>query len=150
MPQDPAEFDDLPEPLADDLRRLYRADVQASPAVDQAILNRARAHVAGRKRTLPLLLQVAAAAAAIILITAMLLPTMQSARRSSTHRPIARQVTDINADGIIDIRDALALQQSINAGRTSAHDITGDGVTDKRDVDAIAMLAVRIDRGTTR
>jgi len=149
MSQDPTEFDDLPEPLVDDLRRLYRADLQASPAVDQAILNRARAHVAGRKRTLSLVLQVGAAAAAIVLITAMLLPTMQSARRS-THRPVARQVTDINADGIVDIRDAMALQQSINAGRAATHDITGDGVTDKRDVDAIAMLAVRIDRGATR
>ena len=148
MPQDPAQFDELPDPLAEDLRQLYRADIQASPAVDQAILNRARAHVAGRKRTL-LLRRVAGAAAAVILIAAAVIPTIQRTRHPA--RPaVARQVNDINADGAVDIRDALALQQSINAGRATAHDINGDGVTDKRDVDAIAMLAVRLDRGATR
>ena len=152
MSQDPGQFDDLPGPLADDLRRLYRADVTPSPLVDQAILNRARAHVAGRKRT-GLLLRVAGAAAAVVLITAVLMPPLKQARRSA-RSPVARQVpvqvSDINADGAVDIRDAMALQRSIDAGRASAHDINGDGVTDKRDVDAIAMSAVRLDRGTTR
>ena len=148
MPPDPDQCDSLPDPLATDLARLYRADVQPSPAVDQAILNRARAHVAGRKRTL-LLRRVAGAAAAAILITAAVIPTIQRARHPE--RPaVVRHVNDINADGAVDIRDALALQQSINAGRASAHDVNGDGVTDKRDVDAIAMSAVQLERGATR
>jgi len=152
MPQDPAQLDDLPDPLAEDMRQLYRADIQPSPAVDQAILNRARAHIAGRKRTL-LLLRVAGAAAAVVLVTAALLPSLHSARRSA-RSPVARQVqaSDINADGAVDIRDALALQRAIDAGRAAAThgDITGDGVIDKRDVDAIAMSAVRLDRGMPR
>jgi hypothetical protein len=148
MPHDPPQFDDLPGPLAADLARLYRADVTASPAVDQAILNRARAHVAGRKRTL-LLRRVAGAAAAVILIAAAVIPTLRIANPA---RPTAaRHVNDINADGAVDIRDALALQKSIDAGRaTAAGDINSDGVTDKRDVDAIAMQSVRLDRGATR
>ena len=149
MPQDPAEFEDLPDPLVEDLRGLYRADVRASPAVDQAILNRARAHLAGRKRTL-LLRRVAGAAAAVILITAAVIPTIQRTRHPARPAVARQQASDVNADGAIDIRDAMALQQSINAGRATPHDITGDGVTDKRDVDAIAMLAVRLDRGATR
>jgi len=148
MPHDPAEFDDFPDALAADLGRLYRADVTASPAVDQAILNRARAHVAGRKRTL-LLRRVAGAAAAVILITAAVIPTIS--RNRPPRAPVARQlIYDLNADGAVDIRDALALQRSIDAGRAGAHDMNGDGVVDKRDVDAIAMIAVRLDKGVAR
>ena len=148
MPQDPAQFDGLPDRLAEDLRQLYGAEIRPSPALDQAILNRARAHLAGRKRTL-LLRRVAGAAAAVILITAAVVPTIQRTRHPA--RPtVVRQVNDVNADGAVDIRDALALQRSIDTGRASAHDVNGDGVTDKRDVDAIAMSAVRLDRGATR
>jgi hypothetical protein len=148
MPHNPPHFDDLPDALTADLGRLYRADVTSSPAVDQAILNRARAHLAGRKRTL-LLRRAAGAAAAVILITAAVIPTLRSVNPA---RPTAaRHVNDINADGVVDIRDALALQKSIDAGRaTAAGDINGDGVIDKRDVDAIAMQSVRLDRGATR
>jgi hypothetical protein len=150
MPQDPTQFDDFPAPLAADLGRLYRADVTVSPAVDQAILNRARAHVAGRKRTL-LLRRVAGAAAAVVLITAAVIPTIRQVNPAA--RPTAvRPVNDINADGAVDIRDALALQRSLDAGRAAAGgDINADGVVDKRDVDALAMQAVRLDRqGATR
>jgi hypothetical protein len=156
MSQAPDQFDDLPGPLADDLRRLYGPSVAPSPGVDQAILNRARAHVAGRKRTL-LLRRVAGAAAAVVLITAAVIPTIQRTRHPA-RPPVARQAAaaaaanDVNADGAVDIRDALALQQSINAGRAGAgaNDVNGDGVTDRRDVDAIATFAVRLDKGATR
>ena len=147
MPQEPAHFDDLPDPLAADLARLYRADVTPSPAVDQAVLNRARAHLAGRKRAL-LLRRVAGAAAAVILITAAVIPTMkmrQPARPAVVHR-----AEDVTRDGVVDIRDAMALQKRITAGQASGYDVTGDGVTDKRDVDAIAMVAVRLDAGVRR
>src|SRR5688500_13371316 len=117
MPQDPAQFRDLPDPLAADLRRLYRADVQPSPAVDQAILNRARAHAAGRKRTL-LLRRVAGAAAAVILIAAAVIPAFQR-HRHPANPTVAQRADDVNADGAVDIRDALALQRSIDAGRAA-------------------------------
>jgi hypothetical protein len=154
MSREPADSDNLPERLAADLGRLYRAEVTPSPAVDQAILNRARAHVAGRKRAL-LLRRVAGAAAAVILITAAVIPTIQRARHPATPAAVARQmIQDVNADGAVDIRDALALQRSIDAGRAAAAaDINGDGAVDQRDVDAVAMLAVRLDardKGATR
>lgn len=148
MPQDPDQFDDLPDALTADLARLYRAHVQPSPAVDQAILNRARAHIVGRKRTL-LLRRMAGAAAAVILVAVALIPAIQRTRHP-VHPAVAQHAHDVNADGAVDIRDALALQQSINAGRPAVHDVNGDGIVDKRDVDAVAMLAVRLDRGATR
>ena len=143
MSHEPAEFDDLPEPLRADLGRLYRADVTPSPAVDQAVLNRARAYFAGRRRGL-LLRRAAGAAAAVILITAAVIPTINRYPHTNS-AAVARRAEDVNRDGVVDIRDALALQRAVEGGRPTANDVTGDGVTDRRDVDAIAMLAVRLD-----
>ena len=147
MSQDPPQSDDLPGVLAADLGRIYRADVTPSPPVDQAILNRARAHVAGRKRTL-LLRRVAGAAAAVILIAAALIPMRGTDQRAVT----AREATgDVNVDGAVDIRDALALARRIDQQDTKpAYDYNGDQAVDRRDVDAIAMRAVRLDQGATR
>jgi hypothetical protein len=148
MPQDPEQFDDLPDPLTADLARLYRVEVPPSPAVDQAILNRARAHLAGRKRTL-LLRRVAGAAAAIILVAAALIPMLSTDQGAVAAREAAG---DINFDGAVDIRDAMALARRIDDKRTKpAYDYNRDQSIDRRDVDAIAMQAVRLDRpGATR
>jgi len=130
----------LPDPLIGELSRLYRRDAGVPAEVDRTIVNRARAHLAGRGRPRLLLRTagVAAAVAAAVLAVAVLV-----------HRP-SRQVAavagDVNHDGVVDIRDALALQQTLNRGVVEGHDINHDGVTDRRDVDAIAMLAVRLDR----
>src|SRR2546423_8612002 len=59
-PDDPR----LPDPLFNELSRFYRADPAVPTEVDQAILNRARAHFAGRS-WLRLLLRAAGAAAAV-------------------------------------------------------------------------------------
>src|SRR5688572_23735874 len=109
MPQDPSPFDDLPDPLADDLRRMYRVEVQPSPAVDQAVLNRARAHLAGRKRTL-LLRRVAGAAAAVVIVTAAVIPTINRTRHPARPPVATQHPHDVTGDGVVDIRDALALQ----------------------------------------
>lgn len=138
------QFDDLPDPLTDDLVRLYRVDLQPSPAADQMLLNRARAHFAGRNRTL-LLRRVAGAAAAVILVAAVLIPTL---RRTDHGIAIVRQEArgDVNFDGAVDIRDALALARRIEEKRTKPiDDFNGDKIVDRRDVDALAMMAVRLD-----
>jgi hypothetical protein len=154
MPQDPDQFDDLAQPLVEDLRGLYRADIRPSPAVDQAILNRARAHVAGRKRTL-LLRRVAGAAAAVILVAAALIPFRHTdhdwATRQRASRDASQTRADIDINGAVDIRDALALARRIDEKLTQPNnDLNGDNVIDRRDVDAIAMMAVRLDREPTR
>jgi hypothetical protein len=141
------EFDDLPDALQGDLAALFRADVQPSPAVDQAVLNRARAHFASRRRSL-LLRRVAGAAAAVVLISAALIPVLRRGEMSTSH--VAQRVEDVNGDGRVDIRDALKLQQELNTGLVKGRDVNNDGVTDRRDVDAIANLAVRLDGGAVR
>jgi Dockerin type I domain len=133
----------LPGPLRAELSRVFGVDASASPGVDQKILSRARAHFA-RRGWLRLLLEVGAIAAVIVLAVWVVHP-----RRSVTPH-VATAAEDINGDGVVDIRDALALERALNDGAIKGYDVNRDGVTDRRDVDAVAMLAVRLDRGATR
>jgi hypothetical protein len=148
MSDDPIQSDDpvLPEALRGELSRLYRADARVPTDVDRVITNRARAHLSrgsGRLRLLLLRTAGAAAAVAAVIAIAMLLIRTPPPR-------LAHAVEDVNGDGVVDIRDALALQRSLDDGLTKGHDVNHDGVTDRRDVDAVAMLAVRLDGGAVR
>jgi hypothetical protein len=58
---------------------------------------------------------------------------------------------DINVDGVVDIRDALLLARRIEQKQTRPiNDYNRDGVVDGRDVDAIALMAVKIEKGAAR
>ena len=123
---------------------MYRADVKVPAEIDRAILNRARAHLARRGR-FSLLLRVGGAAAAVLVIAASLLPWLNLRNRAVALRG------DLNGDGVVDIRDALLLARDIDSKQTKASDdVNGDKVVDRRDVDAVAMMAVRIDKGAVQ
>lgn len=137
--------DDLPA-LQRDLRTLYDANLLVPPAVSERILNGARAHFA-RPRPARRLLRWAAAAAVAAALALVL-------RLNMPARPGPPQVVSISGDvdgnGRVDILDALVLARRIDSMQTAeaaAADLNHDGVVDRRDVDAIAMLAVRLDRG---
>jgi hypothetical protein len=52
---------------------------------------------------------------------------------------------DINGDGVVDIRDALALETAVEHRNPAAKwDLNGDGRVDRADVDRVAMAAVRL------
>jgi hypothetical protein len=155
MAHPPADFDDIPQSLRADLRELYPARAKSSPAIDQAIQNHARVSLA-RRRRLRLWLNVGVSAAAILLISAVLLPTMWTTD-SGPGIQVARLIRnnsqlsgDVTGDSIVDIRDALTLQRAIERGMKGGVDPNHDGITDRRDVDAIAMMAVRIEGGAVR
>jgi hypothetical protein len=138
----------LPDALVDDLAQLYGADVRANPALDQAFLSRAHAHLAKRRRFI-FTRRAGAVAAAVALIAGVLIPVLN--RLPHRVGPVATRVpADINADGVVDIRDAFVLQRGLEAGQAARVDLNGDGVTDRRDVDAVAMIAVRMDREAVR
>jgi len=134
----------LPDSLIGELSQAYRADLpRVSPEVDRFITSGARAHLAGRNR-LRLWLSLAGTAAAAVIVVAVLIV-------SHPARPVtANAIEDINGDGIVDIRDALALQQQIDRGTAKGHDVNHDGVTDRSDVDTIAQQAVRLGGGAVR
>jgi hypothetical protein len=124
MSDDPRDSD-LPPRLVRDLSSLYESRSAVPACVDGAILNRARAAVLKHRRKRLLLWAGAAAAAACVTIVA-------SVSLRSSSKPV-------------DIVDALKLAHQVEAGK--GRDVNGDGRIDKADVDALAMVAVRLDGG---
>jgi hypothetical protein len=66
---------------------------------------------------------------------------------------VSPHVGDANGDGRVDIRDALALARRIESGTvlpTTRDDVNGDRVIDRKDVDAIAIMAVSLSAEVVR
>jgi hypothetical protein len=139
------------EVLAQGLREAFvppRWDPVQIEAMDRAVLavTVERAAAVRRRR---LALRVGgwgalAAAAGLALAVLVWSPGRRGASSGPGSVPIAAGAMDINADGVVDILDALALSRMLREGAAAAApwDITGDGVVDGRDVDALAAAAV--------
>jgi hypothetical protein len=132
------------EQFANDMRAIYRADVQVPASIDDAILRDARLQFA-RQRSRRLILRIGAlltAAAAVFVIAIHF--SAPSSPRNLAQVPAGQ--TDVTTAGAVDIVDALQLAKRIRAGQTSvaSDDVNHDGAVDQREVDAIAMTAVKL------
>ncbi len=141
----PHDDPNLPDRLTDDLAALYRAEVRVPQAVDRFVTSGARAHFARRSRWI----RWAAAGGAIAAVLVMSVSLFRSQYAPPTHVAVDSVRRDGDADGnaSIDIRDALALARKVEAGSaawTRWDDVNGDKVIDRKDVDAIAMMAVSL------
>ncbi len=141
----------LPQALTDDLATLYRADLSVPGELDEAVLTTARAHFA-RQRRRRLILRwapLAAAAAAVILLAIPALQSVRTQARRAAPPDLAVRPEDIDRNGRVDILDAFTLARQLEAGAAAepGWDVNYDGDVDGADVDAIAMLAVRINGG---
>jgi hypothetical protein len=145
--QDPHDEDrslQAPDKLLQALRDLQKNLLFVPPAVDQAVLKDARAHLQRitprplpRRPWLPWAAMAAGLALAIWLGERWIQPTPAPS--------FARD--DLNHDGNVDILDAFALAAKIETGGTLdlRWDINGDGRVDRYDVAAIAARAVSLD-----
>ena len=134
---DPIEDLDLPPELRRGLGELYPAP-QVPSRIDDAVFNRARARFAFVRRVRPIIrFGSVAAAAAILLFAIGLLLT----RPAAAPQVASRQ--DLNADGQVDIRDALFLAQRLDRSKPE-WDFNHDGRVDRTDADTIAMTAVSL------
>ena len=61
----------------------------------------------------------------------------------------AAKETDIDGNGRVDILDAFTLARHIEARQPAEAmwDFNGDGLIDRRDVDTVALAAVRLNKG---
>lgn len=144
---DPHGEGNLPDRLVNDLAAVYRAEVRVPADVDRAVTSGARAHFARRGRWVRWV-GAGAATAAVLVVTVQLfrsqpMPLTRVAVNAST------SMRDGDADGnaTVDIRDALALARKVDAGDvawTRWEDVNRDKVIDRKDVDAIARMAVRL------
>ncbi len=140
----------IPQPLSDDLGALYGPGVPVPPELDEAVVDLARRRLAGRRRSrmvLRLARVGAAAAAAIALAVWVVLPEEREVGPPAREAVAVRE--DIDRNGAVDILDAFTLARHIEAAGDLRDDwdINGDGHVDRADVNAIAMTAVRLDRG---
>ena len=131
--------------LAERLQALGGPRVAVPPRTDEAILTQARRHFAGIGRSrrviaFPRWL----AAAAVVALCAWLSHLWLSNPGASS---IARE--DINHDGRVDVLDAFAVARRLQQGQVNAaqFDFNRDGVVDQRDIDVIAVQAVKLAKG---
>jgi len=134
-----------PQRLKEDLAALSRAGFPVPADVDDAVRAMARRHFSARKRVRHTVgwLAAAAAAAAVILAVLWTSPVLQRSISPSA------MLQDIDRSGRVDILDAFALARLVENSTAPRRewDIDGDGVVGRRDVDAIAMTAVSLNKG---
>jgi hypothetical protein len=143
---------ELPPELTAALRRAYDAPLQVPAAVDEAILRDARWGFARRRRfglAARWVGGIAAAAAAVVVVAF----NLHRARPAATNVAATQQgfvAGDVDQNGHVDILDAFVLARKVDARPatvTRADDVNADGVLDRRDVDAVAAMAVRLPGG---
>jgi hypothetical protein len=129
-----------------DLGRLFSPGRPNLFAVDRAVAEAARLHLAMPVRRL-LWVRWAAplAAAAAIALGCVLWFGHSPAGRVQT----AFAAEDIDHNGRVDIVDAFQLARHIESGHgiNPLWDFNGDGVIDRKDVDEVASAAVALDKG---
>jgi hypothetical protein len=142
---------ELPTDLAAALRGVFDAAPAVPAAVDEAILREARAGFSRRRRFSLAVRWVgsAAAAAAAVAIVAVVLHRGRPGTHVAVNVPPA-VAGDVDRNGRVDMLDAFLLARQVDAIATESamgEDVNGDGVVDRRDVDAVAAMAVRLPGG---
>lgn len=146
----------IPARLENDLRSAFGGFGGVSAEVDRAVLGMVQGVAAGassrRRRVqgrLVLMSGGVAAAAAVVWMVWAMGPNF--ARRgvpapSGAGAMAATVAGDLNGDGRVDMLDALIEAERLKAGK--GIDFNKDGRVDSGDVDAIAMSAVKLERGS--
>jgi len=136
--------------LTAELKRLYLTRPEVPEEIDDTVRLLARrrfaagAHVRGVVRWL----SVGAAAAAALLVVlwgaSLFDKHPDHAKRAASPREAI--AGDVDASGEVDILDAFALARTLEEAGTPRRewDLTGDGIVNRDDVDAVAMSAVRL------
>lgn len=143
--------DDSPQ-LSSDLRNLYRPMQPIPDALRREVMHQAKIGLGNVRRSWRWGgLGVVAAAAMVIFGFQFLLQQLAKPDRSpstTTPQQIAKR-NDIDGNGRIDILDAFALAKRVegNSKIDPAWDFNADGAVDRKDVDAVAQIAVQLNGG---
>ena len=142
--------------LAEDLKGLFESGSSVPGEVDRAVLDMARRRLTRRPRR-RLWPRWAAGAAAAVIFFAVLLQTdfsPVSDRASKSVAPLsdvaaASLPRDIDLNGRVDILDAFKLARHVESAKAveAKWDFNGDGLVNSKDVENIAFVAVRLDKG---
>ena len=142
--------------FTEDLGRLFAPDRPIPASLDRAVAEAARRHLPQPEpRIWKLRWTVPATAAAAILVGISIWwfnagPGNRTAREARPQAlAVAPSQADIDRNGKVDILDAFTLARHIDSTRPveTAWDLNGDGLVARRDVDTVALAAVRLNKG---
>jgi hypothetical protein len=136
----------LPERLVEELRGL-QPGLTVPAEVDRAVLGEARAGYARRRRFWLAARAVGAASAAAAAAVVVLVLYLDHRKKASAPVAATQAIAgDVDGNGRVDILDAFVLARKVEAKAQAAKgdDVNGDGVIDRRDVDAVAGMAVSV------
>ncbi|MEN8128284.1 MAG: dockerin type I domain-containing protein [Planctomycetota bacterium] len=133
------------EQFSKDLSSLFEPKQAVSPRVDRAVMD-AAARRLRRRPNLRRWAYWAASAAAAMVVAGVLF--MDFTKPADISAPVALR-NDIDRDGAVNILDAFALARKIKSSDTAnlQWDMNGDSVVDQKDVDTVAMAAVKMKEG---
>lgn len=130
------------EQFSEDLGSLFEPKQAVSPRVDRAVMDAAAKRL--HRRSGVKWKRYACAAAAMIAVGVML---MHINPPTDSIAPVALK-KDVNLDGTVDILDAFALARGIESGAADPQwDMNGDSAVNQKDVDVVAMAAVKMKEG---
>ena len=155
MNEEQRQFDNEPDlkvskRFSEDLGRLFAPDRPIPSAIDRAVAGAARGRLALPQRGLGWLRwAVPATAAAAIAIACLWWAHPRAAPPVAPSPRLSQAETDIDGNGRVDILDAFTLARHIEARQPTEAmwDFNSDGLIDRRDVDTVAMAAVRLNKG---
>ena len=143
--------------FSEDLGQLFAADRPIPARVDRAVAEAARRHLPQRRpRIWKLRWAMPAAAAAAAILVGISLWWFNASSTTQTARETRPQAVDaalpkadIDRNGKVDILDAFTLARHIESRQPvdKVWDFNGDGLIDRRDVDTVAQVAVRLNKG---
>jgi hypothetical protein len=171
MSERPIQFEterepEIPAGLQRGLREVYGGSAQVEPRVDEAVMGMVRRRAAaGRvRRRLGIGAWGLAGAAGLAIAGVVTLRGLVAHRTDQSPSGLIggtgvggamAKAEDVNGDGVVDIRDALAIglvvdrkpSPTVRERRVRDWDLNGDGAVDQRDVDRVATAAVGLGKG---
>ncbi len=139
--------------FSEDFNILFKPQFSIPPEVDRAVLDKAHQRFTQKHWSHRILQHISiwriAAAAAVIIFAFSLNLTQKPGPTTSKSLLGEVRAVDIDRNGRVDILDALKLACYVeSAVRTDKKwDINGDGLVNSNDVDLVASVAVRLDKG---
>jgi len=153
--------------LSEDLNTLFEPQFSVPPELDRAIMDQANRCLVQRHWRHRVFRHISiwriAAAAAVIILAFSLNLTQKPGPTTTSSFIVEAQAVDIDRNGRVDILDAFKLARHIESAdrsktnlspvsstgqalRKQGWDINGDGVVNRKDVDLVALAAVRLDK----
>lgn len=135
--------------LGKDLKTIFESPGVVPPEVDMSVMHRYSQYVLRHRPRALLRWAVSVAGAAAVIAISVTLALLTESQPALAPGVSVSARADIDGNGRVNILDAFQMARRLQSGEEPEKDwdVNADGVIDRRDVDSVAMTAVRLDRG---